>query len=299
MAKKNLNESHLSDLVNAALAIETEDAKKSGSVGYMARSLILATLPHSKKDEQEYTRTNGHYTLSIISPKKIGLPYGSIPRLLVAWLTTEAVRSQEREIPLGMMSDFMRQLDLAKQGGPRGDITRFKDQVLRTFAASISCLYSHQPGKPSLADAGLGFRIASEFLLFKPHEPGDPLVWEPDSKVILSHEFFDEVITSSAPVDMRALKALKGSPMALDIYCWLSYRLSYLSKPTVIPWEALQMQFGADYGLTRSFKHAFIGHLRAVCVVYPAARVEVLDIGLKLSPSPPHVARLLKPGQQR
>jgi hypothetical protein len=290
MSKKTLSDKNLDKFITDALAIEDEAAKDAGSVGYMARSLIQATLPHSKKTEQEFTRINGNFKLSIMAPKEIGLPYGSIPRLLVAWLTTEAIRTDEQTLLLGdSMADFMQQLDLTRRGGPRGDITRLKDQMMRLFSSSISCLYADQ-------DQGgvKGFRIASEFCWFKPRKPGDPPVW--DSKVTLSTEFFNEVMTSSAPVDMRALSVLKPSPMALDIYCWLTYRMSYLTRPTVIPWEAMQMQFGADYGLTRSFKHAFIGHLRAVCMVYPEARVEVLDNGLKLIPSPPHVAKLPKLG---
>ena len=290
MTKNNLSDKNLDKLITDALAIEDEAAKDAGAVGYMARSLIQATLPHSKKTEQEFTRTNGNFTLSIMAPKEYGLPYGSIPRLLVAWLTTEAIRTHEQTLVLGdSMADFMQQLDLAKQGGPRGDITRLKDQMMRLFSSSISCLYADQD-----QNGMKGFRIASEFCWFKPRKPGDPPVW--NSKVTLSAEFFNEVITSSAPVDMRALSVLKQSPMALDIYCWLSYRLSYLEKPTIIPWESLQMQFGSDYGRPRDFKAAFIGHLRAVCTVYPEARVEVLDQGLKLIPSAPHVAKLPKPG---
>ena len=70
------------------------------------------------------------------------------------------------------------------------------------------------------------------------------------STVTLSTDFFEGIVQNPVPVDMRALKALKRSPMALDIYCWLTYRLSYLRKPTEIPWSALQMQFGAEYGLS-------------------------------------------------
>lgn len=42
------------------------------------------------------------------------------------------------------------------------------------------------------------------------------------------------------------LRALR-SPLALDIYCWLTYRASYLRRPTEIPWTALALQFGAGY----------------------------------------------------
>lgn len=37
---------------------------------------------------------NGHFTLTMMSPRKVGLPYGSIPRLLVSWVTMEAVRTR-------------------------------------------------------------------------------------------------------------------------------------------------------------------------------------------------------------
>ncbi|MGH8305788.1 MAG: replication protein RepA, partial [Steroidobacteraceae bacterium] len=56
------------------------------------------------------------------------------------------------------------------------------------------------------------------------------------------------VRTSPVPIDMRAMKALKRSPLALDIYFWLTYRLSYLRHARVIPWAALQLQFGSSYG---------------------------------------------------
>jgi hypothetical protein len=94
---------------------------------------------------------------------------------------------------------------------------------------------------------------------------------------------------------MRALKALKRSPMALDIYCWLTYRLSYLRKPTEIPWAVLQIQFGADYTRTRGFKESFLHHLRKILTLYPEANVEKGERGLLIKPSKPHVAQLPPP----
>ncbi len=82
--------------------------------------------------------------------------------------------------------------------------------------------------------------------------------------------------------------------MALDIYCWLTYRMSYLRRPTNIPWAALQMQFGAEYSRVRDFKKYFLLQLKKVEQVYRNARVESTERGLLLKPSPPHV-RMLKP----
>lgn len=107
----------------------------------------------------------------------------------------------------------------------------------------------------------------------------------------LSTEFYDELVAHAVPIDLRALKALKGSPLALDIYSWLTYRMSYLRKPCLIPWEALQTQFGADYGRVRDFRRKFLGHLADVLQVYPAARLTEQPAGLLLRPSLTHLPR--------
>ena len=106
---------------------------------------------------------------------------------------------------------------------------------------------------------------------------------------MLSAEFYDELAAHAVPIDLRALKALKGSPLALDIYSWLTYRMSHLRKPCLIPWEALQTQFGANYGRPRDFKRKFLIHLADVLRVYPAVRLAELPAGLLLKPSPTHL----------
>ena len=90
---------------------------------------------------------------------------------------------------------------------------------------------------------------------------------------------------------MRAIKALKRSPLALDIYCWLTYRVSYAKRPSLIPWAALAMQFGSDYARVRAFKEAFLAELRKVATVYAGAQFEITDAGLVVKPSLPHIAR--------
>ena len=90
----NLNDKNLDLLINRALAIEDEMALDADALGFMARGMVQATLPHSKVAGNEFTRKNGNYSLTILSPSTIGLPYGSVPRLLLAWVTTEAVKTK-------------------------------------------------------------------------------------------------------------------------------------------------------------------------------------------------------------
>lgn len=273
-------------LISEALEIEAQEARSAGALGYMARALTLATMPHRRTAENEFERRNGAFTLTMLAPSRVGLPYGSVPRLLVAWLTTEAVRTREREIILGeRLSDFMAKLDLVPTGGRWGTITRLRDQMQRLFASSVSCTY--EDGNRWSMDS---VRVADRAdLWWSPKQPEQAALWR--SIVVLGERFFDEAVQSPVPVDLRALKALRRSPMALDIYCWLTHRMSYLRKPLIIPWAALQTQFGADYRLTRQFKDNFLKQLRAVKAVYPEALVGAEERGLKLKPSPTHVVR--------
>jgi len=277
---------NIQKLVDAVLAIEAEEAIEAGQLGFMCRAMAQATMPHKKTDALNHTRKNGAFQLSMSAPPEVGLPYGSIPRLILAWLTTEAKRTGERQIELGdSLSAFLRELELARTGGKRGYIPRVKAQILRLFNATIRCTYTTTD-----RDVGAMLNIADDWDLWWGTKPEQRGLWT--STVTLSERFFNEIMAHPIPIDKRALKVLRGSPMALDIYVWMTYRYSYLKRPTVIPWEVLQAQFGADYARTRKFKEKFLHHLRSVHTVYGEARFGIDPKGLELQPSKPHVPKL-------
>jgi hypothetical protein len=266
----------------------------------MARILVQATLPHSRPHKgpnpHEFERVNGRFTLYMNAPPSVGLPYGSYPRLALAWLSTEAVRMRSREIEIGpTFSSFMYKLGLTPITGRRGTASRLRDQLHRLFSTTIRCSWESGDwdGRDSLSPvscAGVGYTFAhTHQLWWSPRDPEQRPLW--NSVVVLSAEFYDELVAHAVPIDLRALKALKGSPLALDIYSWLTYRMSYLRKPCLIPWEALQTQFGADYGRLRDFRRKFLSHLAGVLHVYPAARLTEQSAGLLLRPSPTHLPR--------
>lgn len=273
-------------LINQALAIEDEQAQEVGALGFMARAMVQATLPHRKIEGNEFTRVNGSYSMTIMAPSVIGLPYGTVPRLLLAWLTTEAVKTQHRELELGdSLSGFMRELGIVPTGGRWGSITRLKDQTRRLFSSSITAIY----------EKGAGFAVINQTvtdraaLWWDAKAPEQAGLWR--STVTLSENFFNEVIDRPVPIDMRAIKALKQSPMALDIYTWLTYRASYLKRPTVIPWASLALQFGSDYSRLRDFKQAFIDELKKVVLVYGRVQIEATELGLVVKPSLTHISK--------
>lgn len=95
---------------------------------------------------------------------------------------------------------------------------------------------------------------------------------------------------------MRVLKAVRNSPLAIDCYAWLTFRMSYIKRPTVIPWAALLGQFGAGYPQTprglRDFRVNFLRALRRVLALYDGAKITPATDGVRLSPGRPHVRKL-------
>lgn len=276
-------------LYQAALSIQEIEALADGSLGFMARAMVQATLPHREVEGAVYTRSNGDYRLSI-SNHDGRIPFGTIPRLVLSWVTTEAVKTGKQELVLGdSLTGFMRELDMVPTGGRWGSITRLKDQVKRLTTSHIQ-LTQDSPDRFRVEHFHL---FDSADLWWKPQKHEQPTLFE--STLTLNKAFFEEVTKSPVPVDMRALKALKSSPMALDLYLWLTYRMSYLKKPVDIPWEALRRQLGSGYADTPSgrqwFKKSVVAALHKVAVVYPEAKVQESMQGLLIKPSPTSIKR--------
>jgi len=284
-----MKQEYISRFLDQAVRIAEQDAVDARELGFLARALVMATLPHSNPKTQQFERRNGNYTLTITALRKgIGLPYGSLPRLVLAWICTEATRTQSRELVLGdSLSAWMAELGLVPTGGRWGSITRLRDQMQRLFSCAFTIAYTDDE-----RDTGVNTLIASKYDLWWTHRaPGQRSLIP--STLTLSEDFFREIVEHPVPLDIRALRALKRSPMALDIYAWLNWRLYRVRKPVCVPWEGLQAQFGAGYPMTaqgrRDFKKQFLAAMRKVRCILPEARVQEDKAGLILAPSRPAI----------
>ncbi|MGP1682130.1 MAG: replication protein RepA, partial [Giesbergeria sp.] len=258
--------------------------------GYMARVMIWASLPHRKIEGAHYKRDNGLASITMLVDPDIGLPYGKLPRLISAWLTREAKLTGSRELALGRsLNEFAQKLGLSTSGGLRGDTSRLKVQATKLFSTVVS-LKAHQGQdfaykNVALSDEGV--------LLWDPKNPHEPSLWE--STITLSEAFYRECMDYAVPFDLRVLHRLR-SPLAIDMYLWLTWRMFILRRPALIPWVSLRFQFGAGYAVTPQgmahFRAEFHRCLHDVQALYPAARLSFERGGLKLLPSPPHVNAL-------
>ena len=128
-------------------------------------------------------------------------------------------------------------------------------------------------------------------LLWNPKKPDEAGLF--DSHLSLTNEFFKMITDRPVPIDLRILKTLRGSPLAMDIYVWSVYRLFITRQDVLIPWINLQGQFGANYAPTPrgllDFKREFIKRLKEVLIFYPEAKMVPSKNGLMISPSAPHI----------
>ena len=119
-------------------------------LGFMVRLMTLCSLPRTNPGRRiQYKRVNGPYTLIMTATGNAKLPYGNLPRLLMAWVSTEAVRTQRRELILGRsLSEFMRKLGITStSGGTRGERTRLRNQMKRLFNTHVQLVHEHEHGE--------------------------------------------------------------------------------------------------------------------------------------------------------
>ena len=181
----------VADQVNQLVTAREADPDR----GFMARLMALCSLPRSNPgNRHQYKRVNGPYKLIMIAGGDNKLPFGNLPRLILAWICTEAVRTQSRELVLGRsLSKFMRALGInSTSGGARGEQTRLRNQMRRLFGCTVSLIYKDEHG-----EAAVNSLIArrTEFW-WNERKPDQPVLWE--SKIELGEDLFNEIISHPA-----------------------------------------------------------------------------------------------------
>ncbi len=275
-------------LIEAGYQISSESAG-SDNIAFTHSVLCQVGLPRSRFDGDRFIRTSGEAWISVQAgnidegrgPVPQPIPYGAMPRLAMAWLSTYAKQKGTREIPIGdSAADFLRKLGMDHQGARYVTLRR---QMHALAACRLQLgfkgrTFSDTPIQQF--DAWVTNRESSQRALWPGH-------------LVLSEHYFSELEHYSVPLDNRALMALRGSSLALDVYTWLSHRLYRIEgRPVTVHWKALREQFGQEYkgkepgkDFQKKFRHA----LSDVLAVYPRAKVRQITGGLLLMPSPPPI----------
>ena len=276
------------DQVNQLVSASEADP----DLGFMARMMALCSLPRTNPGNRlQYKRVNGPFTLYMTAGGGNKLPYGNLPRLILAWVSTEAVRTQSRVLILGSsLSEFMRTLGMEdRSGSPRGDRTRLRNQMDRLFHSHVQLIYEDEQHKASVSS-----QVADRTdLWWNPKRPDELSLW--DSKILLSEAFFNEIISHPVPLDMNTLKALKRCALGLDLYLWLTYRIFTLKSLQRLTWRQLYRQFGTDPAkasdkfIVRNFRQNVLRELKKIKMAWPELNYTTAKGVLILHPSKPSI----------
>ena len=214
----------------------------------------------------------------------MGVPYGSIARLILLYLQTEAVRTNTPEVELGRsMKSWMGRMSLTTGGKTYQLVT---EQARRISACRLTFFTDRENGGEARHN---GAFVQDAITFASVIDDAQPTLWQ--DRVRLDPSFWQSLRDHPVPVREEAIKAIGTRSLAIDVYIWLAYRLHSLNKSTPISWAAVHAQFGAGFRLVRQIKPTFLDALSLALAVYPEAHVDADKQGLVLHPSPPAVPK--------
>jgi replication initiator protein len=268
----------------AAAYLASEDVE----VGFLYSGWAQAALPHKRlPDNTPWQVTTERVTLIVQpglravpegEPVSVGVPYGSRARLILLYLQSEALRTNSREIELGRsLHAWLRRLEIPIGGKSMRDV---RDQAERRCRMTFTI---RQGSRTGLVNQNL---LDTSMFVEDDNAQGCLFI----ETATLSELFFQQLRTHPVPIEETAVRQIANNSMALDVYCWLAYRLHVLTEPTPISWRALHQQFGRGVKRLDHFKDQFKETLALALAVYPDAEVEVHERGVTLRPSRPPVA---------
>jgi hypothetical protein len=266
-------------------------AAEESEVSFLYSGWAQSGLPHKRlaDDEPWHIRTD-HMSLIVQPGMKsvrsgeivhVGVPFGSRARLVLIYLQSESLRLNSKEVPLGKtLHAWLGRLGISIGGKSMAAVREQAERISRcrmTFEV-------HSLGKVGLLNQNILDRAM--FVDNDPGAQGSLFI----QTATLSDTFFEQLKKHPVPIQESAISSISNNSLAIDIYCWLAYRLHSLEKPTPITWKALHAQFGKGVADPKNFRRFFKGTLDLALAVYPEAQVDVMERGLTLNPSKPPVA---------
>ena len=250
----------------------------------------MTSLPHKRITEDLWKREGNRTTLLVESGRdrkgnSVGVPYGSIARLILLYLQTEAVRSNTPEVELGRsMKSWMGRMSLTTGGKTYQLVT---EQARRISACRLTFFSDRENGTEARHNGAFVQDAIS--LSGTIGDETQPTLWQ--DRVRLDPGFWRSLKEHPVPVREEAIRAIGTRSLAIDVYIWLAYRLHSLNKSTTVSWPAIHGQFGAGFRLVRQIKPTFTEALQLALAVYPEAHVDVEKDSVVLHPSPPAVPK--------
>ncbi|MBK8209272.1 MAG: pirin [Rhodospirillales bacterium] len=268
---------------DAAFRVMSDEEQR---IGIMHAGFAMTALPHRATTETIWERQSGDVKLLLESGRTsatdvVGLPYGSVARMILLYLQTEAVRTRSRDVELGRsMNNWLNSMGMGN-GGHNYNLVREQSRRLSLCRLTFLRISAKQTFITN------GSFVHDAILPNDETDDSQLQFWRPC--VRLDEGFYKSLIEHPLPVREAAIRSLGHRSMAIDIYLWLAYRLHILEKPIKLTWHNLAKQFGSGFADIKNFKKKFKEPLALALAAYPDAKVEAENGGLLLYPSRPPV----------
>ncbi len=273
--------------IEVAIAyMQDEDA----GIGFLYSGWCQAALPHKRLADDAVWKVQTERVTLVVEPGRrnlpgldtefCGVPYGSRARLILLYLQSEALRTNSRDVALGRsLHAWLGRLGIPIGGKSFRDVREQADRLSRCRLT----FHVQQGGRAGLINQNI---VDAAMFVDDSSNQGSLFV----ETARLSETFFEQLKRHPVPLEEAAIQAISNNSQALDVYCWLAYRLHVLPQARTVSWPALYAQFGASYKKLAHFKMRFVESLKVATAVYRDADVELDSKGLILRPSRPPVA---------
>lgn len=270
---------------------------------FLHSALCAMSLPtkRPKDDTLPIIREDGRYALAI-NPRPVlqtidgkavvrslGVPYGSYPRVALIYLLSQAVKNRSRDVYLGRnFTEWMRRLGYQTVSyGPRGTANLMREQVDRLLTCEWQIRWDGD-GTDENMFAVRDVKITNEYAGSLDRDGAFA------REIRMSELFYQHLVEHAVPLNEVAVRELKGTPTALDLYTYLAYRLPRISsdRGQTISWDQLARHLGNDADSKR-FRQTVRETMQIVSSVYPNANVDMSGRKVVLHPSPAPLERKL------
>lgn len=268
-------------------------ADEEAGIGFLFSGWCQAALPHKRLADDAVWKMQTDRVTLLVEPGRrnlpgtetafCGVPFGSRARLILFYLQSEALRTHSRDVELGRsLHAWLGRLGIPSGGKSFKDVREQADRLSRcrlTFHVQTA-------GRAGLVNQN----IVDTALFLEPdpgEETGQGRLFVETAR--LSESFYEQLRRHPVPLEEAAIKSISNNSQALDVYCWLAYRLHVLPQAKPVSWSALYAQFGSSYAHKKHFKMRFLETLKIALAVYPDADVDLDERGVVLKPSRPPV----------
>jgi hypothetical protein len=251
---------------------------------FSSRPFVLCALPVRPLPAGQllYERRNGHFVLQITGHPEYGLPFGQ-DRLVPIFLATLAVQQKSRTIRFRSAAEMLAMFGMSKGGK---EYRRLIAAFERIFGATIFFGTDKITARAKVVQR-TRFNFFSEAQIWYQRTSEARSLFDGfGNVVILSEEFYEEVMAHPIPTDFDVVRTLTSAPAILDLFVWLSYRCFTARGPESIPIFGafgLVRQIGTtEYTRPRRFRQKLNQWLRAIRLLWPECPARVSSDGLYL-----------------